>query len=351
MAKPGRKPLAGKYLRPSDLLMSIAGVLLAACASAEDTVVAASASDPAARVKRTGQILDYTGTELVLRTSLGTEETIPAARVLELKTTWTPSHQEGDAARAKGELDEAIAAYRLALAEERRLWTRRRIAAELAGTYLEAGRIENAGDEFLAIVASDPATMHYDIMPIAWRPAPPGAALERHAAGWLSRQEPAARVLGASWLLAGPRRAPAIAALEELVKSSDPRVAGLAAIQLWRTKLVTATAADVAAWRSQLEKMPPEIQAAGWYVLGELYARQDQPEQAALAYLRAPLVFRPQRALAADSLLAAGRQLEKMGRREQAAGLYRELARDHAHLPAAREAGAVGRVFNPSAKE
>jgi tetratricopeptide (TPR) repeat protein len=322
------------------VLMFAAVVLVAPQAEGEDTVVAASASDPMARVKRTGQILEYTGNELKLRTSLGLEETIPAGRVIEIQATWNPSHQAGDVARAKGELDEAIAAFRQAKAEERRPWARRRIAAELAGAYLEAGRIESAGDEFLAIVASDPATRHYDIVPIAWRPAPPDAAIERHAAAWLAKgQSPPARVLGASWLLAGPRRTEAIATLEELVKASDPRVAGLATIQLWRTKLVTAKPADLAIWQAQLEKMPREIQAAGWYVLGDVHSRQNQPEQAALAYLKVPLLHRRQRAMAANALLAAGKQLEKMGQKDQAAGLYREIARDFAHLPAAKEPG------------
>jgi tetratricopeptide (TPR) repeat protein len=211
--------------------------------------------------------------------------------------------------------------------------------AELSGTYLEAGRIESAGDEFLGIVASDPATMHYAVMPIAWRPAPPSASLERRAAEWAAKgQPPPARVLGASWLLGGPRRLEALAALEELVKSSDGRVAGLATIQLWRTKLVTAKLAEVVHWQSQLENMPPEIQAAGWYVMGDLYSRLNQPEQAALAYLKAPVLFRRQRTIAADALLAAGGQLEKMGRHEEAKRLYREIVRDLGHLPAADQA-------------
>jgi len=149
---------------------------------------------------------------------------------------------------------------------------------------------------------------------------------------------PAARLLGASWLLSTGQRAAATAVLDELAKSSDARIAGLAQVQLWRTKLVTASPAEISRWLAQLEKMPPEIQAAGWYVLGDLFSRQNQPEQAALAYLKVPLLFRQQRALAADALLAAGKQLEKMGQPSQAAGLYRELVRDFAHLPAAREA-------------
>jgi hypothetical protein len=42
--------------------------------------------------------------------------------------------------------------------------------------------------------------------------------------------------------------------------------------------------------------------------------------------------------MAAEALLAAGGQLEKMARAGQAAQLYRELARDYAHSPPAAEA-------------
>lgn len=308
-------------------------------AVAEDTVITSTAADPAARVKKQGQILDYTGVELTLQTTFGTTERIPAARVVEIQTTWTPSHQAATATRAAGKLDDAIAAFREAKRDEKRPWAQRQIAAELSGTYLEAGQIENAVGEFLAIAASDPATVHFDVFPIAWRAAPPDAALEARAAQWLAAEKlPAARLLGASWLLSTGQRALATAALEELAKSGDSRLAGLAQIQLWRTKLVTAKTADISRWLAQLEIMSPDIQAAGWYVMGELYARQNQPEQAALAYLKVPLLFRQQRALTADALLAAGKQLEKLGRSDQAAGLYRELLRDFAHLPTATEA-------------
>src|SRR5207253_3137801 len=126
------------------------------------------------------------------------------------------------------------------------------------------------------------------------------------AAVWLAaRKSPPAALLGASWLLA-TRRTEAAATLEELAKSNDPRLAGMATIQLWRTKLVMATADDLRRWQGQLEKMPSEIQAAGWYVLGDCLSRLDQPEAASLAYLKAPILFRRQRAMAADALLAAG---------------------------------------------
>jgi tetratricopeptide (TPR) repeat protein len=335
---PGLQLLIGQALGSVSLIGFVC-LSLAALVAAEDVVITSSVSDPAARVRRTGQILEYTGDSLKLRTPLGRDEVIPAGQIIEVQTTWTEPHLAGRAAREKGELDEAIEAFREAKLLERRPWAIRQIMAELCGTYLEAERIESAGDEFLAIVANEPATMHYAVMPIAWRPAPPSASLERRASEWLAKgQPPVARVLGASWLLGGPQRTPATAALEELTKSTDERIASLAAIQLWRTKLVSAKAAEVIAWQSRLEKMQPEVQAAGWYVLGDLYSRLDQPQQAALAYLKAPVLFRRQRAIAADALLAAGAQLGKMGRNEQAQGLYREIVRDFGHLPAADQA-------------
>src|SRR5262245_11058850 len=96
-------------------------------AATQDIVVASSASDPAARVKRAGQILDYTGTELKLRTTLGTDETIPAVRVVEIQTRWSPAHEAGRRARQEGRLDDAIAAFRQAKREEPRAWAVRQI--------------------------------------------------------------------------------------------------------------------------------------------------------------------------------------------------------------------------------
>jgi tetratricopeptide (TPR) repeat protein len=310
-----------------------------ASARGQDMVIAASATDPAARIKKAGQIIDFTGTELTLKTTFGTTDVIPANRVVEIQTKWTRAHGAARTARIAGNLEEAIAAFRRAKGEESRLWARRQVAAELAGCYLEAGRIDSAGDEFLAVVASDPATPHYDCIPVAWRAAPPDRLLESRATAWLAMEaNPAARLLGASWLLSGAQRPAATAALEGLSADSEPRIAGLATIQLWRTKLVTAKEEEIRRWLAQLERMPTEIQASGWYVLGDLLSRQEQPQQAALAYLKVPLLFPEQRAMAADALLAAGKELDKLSQTEQAAGLYRELARDFAHLPAAAEA-------------
>ena len=306
----------------------------------EDIVTLLSGKDAKTRTNRTGEIVEFTGESLQLQSSAGRLENIPAARVVEIRTQWTPAHERGDSLRAEGKLDEAINAYKQAQRIEPRAWARRKIMAQLVVCYAEAGRFDVAGEEWLAIVSSDPMTMHYNVAPVAWHPLPPDARLEPRAVAWLHNKAPAAQVLGASWLLTGPQRSAAMSALDGLAgsKTVDPRIRSLAQIQLWRTKLVSVKLDEVGRWQSALEQMPVEVRAGGYFVVGEALSRLNKPEDAALAYLHIPLVYHQQRVMAADALIAAAKEHEKLGRGEQAAGLYREVLSGYSRTAAAEEA-------------
>jgi tetratricopeptide (TPR) repeat protein len=308
--------------------------------SAEDTVTLLTGKDAKTRTSRTGEIVEYTGESLQLKSSSGRVENIPAARVVDIRSTWTLTHERGDSLRAEGKLEEAINAYKQALRDESRVWARRKIMAELVGCYAELGRFDSAGEEWLAIVKSDQLTMHYEVIPVAWHAILPDAALESRAMAWLNRKEPAPQLLGASWLLTGAQRSAAITALEALVtsKTADPRIRSLAQIQLWRTKLVTAKLDEVQRWQSAIEQMPAEIRASGYFVAGEALARLAKSEEASLAFLHIPLVHPQQRVMAADALIAAAQQLENLKRTEQAVGLYREVLSGYSRTAAAEEA-------------
>ncbi|MGI8978912.1 MAG: tetratricopeptide repeat protein [Pirellulaceae bacterium] len=309
---------------------------------AEDSVTVLTGKDAKTRTNRTGEVVDFTGESLQLKSSSGRIENIPAARVVEIRTQWTPAHERGDALRGEGKLEEAINAYKQAKRDEPRAWARRKIMAELVVCYAEVGRFDVAGDEWLAIVSSDPLTTHYNVVPVAWRSLPPDAALEPRALAWLHSKAPAAQVLGASWLLTGPQRSAAMTALDGLAgsKTVDVRIRSLAQIQLWRTKLVSAKREDVQRWQSAIEQMPAEVRAGGYFVVGDALARLNQSEDAALAYLHIPLVYNQQRAMAADALIATAKEHEKLERGEQAAGLYREVLSGYSRTAAAEEARA-----------
>src|SRR5256885_17094028 len=77
-------------------------------APAQDIVISSTAADPAARVKKSGTILEFTGSELRLRSALGTEETIPAARIIEVITRWSTTHEAGRAAPGGGRAGEGL---------------------------------------------------------------------------------------------------------------------------------------------------------------------------------------------------------------------------------------------------
>ena len=146
-----------------------------------------------------------------------------------------------------------------------------------------------------------------------------------------------ARLLGASWLLSTDTRAAAIDALGELVSDADARVALLAQSQLWRTRIVTAKPQETDRWQSLIARAPDGLRAGPYFTLARALAAQGQSEQAALAFLRVPILYPTHRRLAAAALLSAGRELEKIGRTEKAVTLFQEVVRDHKHAPAAAE--------------
>ena len=330
-----------QVLLPITIALTLAVSCLHPCFG-EDSVTILSSKDAKTRTTRTGEIVDYTGETLQLKSPSGRVENIPAARVVDIRTQWIPAHERGDSLRAEGKLDEAINAYKLAKRDEPRAWARRKIMAELVACYAETAHFDTAGDEWLTIVSSDQQTMYYTVVPVAWSSIPPDPALQTRAAAWLNSKAPQAQILGASWLLTGPQRSAAITALDGLVSSKtiDPRVRSLAQIQLWRTKLVSAKLDEVQRWQSAIEQMPADVRASGYFVVGEALARLEKPEAASLAYLHVPLVHNQQRVMAADALLAAAQQHENLKRSEQAVGLYREVISGYSRTAAAEEAKA-----------
>ncbi len=67
-------------------------------------------------------------------------------------------------------------------------------------------------------------------------------------------------------------------------------------------------------------------------------ARKQQPEQAAVHWMKTVILFPGDDALTAESLVNAARQLEQLGRDSEAVSLLQETMRDYASTAAAAEA-------------
>jgi tetratricopeptide (TPR) repeat protein len=316
--------------------------LVSSISIGEDRVTYATRPDGGGRATVMGTIVDYTGRELTVRTSAGVEQAIPASRILSVSTVWPAPKVEGDRLFEQHKYDEALRSYLEALRSESRVWAQRQILAESVSCLKQLGRIEQAGELFLQLVHSDPETVWFGRIPLSWQVVQPPPALEKRAEQWMQNEpSPVAQLMGASWLLATRHRAAAIQVLQRLSTRGEVRLASLATAQAWRARIATVDEAELERWHNLVEKMPREVRAGADYVLAQGLAARGQNERAALAWLRIPLLYPEQdRGLAAMALLNAGRALERIGNKPEAASLYREILRDHAGTPSATQATA-----------
>jgi tetratricopeptide (TPR) repeat protein len=321
---------------------ALLGCTLAARPAAGDTVVYATGQDRRDRSTAMGTIVDWTGQQLVLQRQSGAESSIPTSHLVQVDFARTALHQQADRLFAAGAYEEAVRSYVQAASAESREWVQRMLVAGLVQAYAQLGQIDRAGRAFLQLLRSDPATHHFPVIPLCWRSEAGQEQWRAQAETWLqTADDPAARLMGASWLLSGPRRGDAITVLQQLVGQRDRRIVFLAQAQLWRTRVVTAERAEVEGWEATVQRMPADLRGGPYYVLGEAWNARQEHQRAALAFLRVPILYADQLRLVPWALLSAGRALEKIDQVQQALTLYRELLRDYPEHPAAADARAL----------
>jgi hypothetical protein len=286
-----------------------------------------------------GQIVDYTGSEIVIRPARGAERRYPALRVAEIQTAWPAGYEEGRQALQRKDYAAAGQHFMAANQAEVRPWARRIILGDLAQALLGQGRVEQAGEIVLAILSSDRTSPHLDLLPLAWTSET--RVPQAKAEAWLARaNDPPANLLGASCLMSTARQAEAVAVLGRLTADADVRIASLAEAQLWRTRLASADAADVRRWQGAIEKMPVSLRAGPYFMVGQEYRRLGRTDEAVLSLLRVPIHASQHAELAARSLLDAAELLGAAGQRREAVRLAREVVTDYSATASAKPAEA-----------
>lgn len=335
---------------PRGLLLLISAGLIAAAVPArpvraqngQDRVILQSNSG--GRYSLTGTIVDYTGTALTLRTSVGgTLRVFPASQIVEVQTPQTEPHLKGLFALEQGEFDEAKTALEKALQEEQRTWVRREVLALLVRCALRQGEYASAGSRFLLLTRSDPETRHFHLVPLAWRPGSP-AALKADARQWISETDDVARLIGASVLLDDATWGDtAESELKRLGASTIRPVRSLARAQLWRVRLRSSDlpAGELTGWEKSIEQMPEPLRAGPCYLLGRGRLKRGERERAARALLWLPLVYDQDHHLAARACLEAADALAESSRLNEAITLYQEVTVRFAETPFAKDATAA----------
>jgi tetratricopeptide (TPR) repeat protein len=304
------------------------GLLCLPAASQAEDVVTVVREDGKGTVDRTGEILDYRAGVLTLRLPGNQELQIPSERVRKIDTPLGDDHRNADQLMAEGRFADALLGYREAVNKEQRAWMRRTILARIVRCHQYQHQLVSAGEAFLIIARSDPQTRLYEVIPLAWSPQQPDINLINRARAWCEASDPTAQLLGASWLLSGSERSKALATLERLVQQPKP-IGLLAQCQRWRTQVVTASLGDLDTWQSQISSLPASLQAGPSFVLARGLAHVQEHQQAALTFMRIPILFPAERDLAAQALFQAGDQLQQAGLPREAREVYGELVNEY----------------------
>lgn len=279
----------------------------------------------------TGQIDDWNGRYLVLTSTAGRQRKLTTASVVSVGYDRGDAQVAGQEAFSQHNWGRAIKAYEQALRSEKRDWVRRRILRDVAICHLATNRPVAAAESFERILASDPTTQYLDALPLAWSAQEPTGSLGARADEWMDgNSPPSMMLLGASWQLSGAERQPSIRVLEQLARSHDRRLAGLAMAQLWRTQVVTAKERDFQRWQTAINEMDAPLRPGPIFVLARARARNaSTPEAAVIDFMRVPILYPDNYQLAAKALLEAGQLLERGQQRDEAALVYREITQQY----------------------
>ena len=318
----------------------LATLLLFGSVATADTVTLTGSDQGAGQILVDGQVVEYTGREIVIERGVGGERKYPADRVLKIETNWPAGWQEGLDALDSEQYATAVDRFASAARTDQRAWVRRLAMQHLLHCYAATGDQATAGQLLVNLAASDPATPALAEAPLAWHSGDriPAATADE----WMANtNSPVAQLLGASHALSGSNRTQALNVLKTLARSSDPRVAWLAEMQTWRADLVTAKPDDVARRDRRLRQAPESLQAGGWLVLGDTQRQLKEYDPAALSYLRTSLLAEPQPQLAAHALWRASQALRLAGHDDEANQLAHQLLDEYPKTAPAREAEGV----------
>jgi len=320
-------------------------VLTVANGSAAQDKVVLQRPNLTSRLTISGLVIDYTGTEVSIRTDSGEPaRTYPAAEVVEIQTAQVAAHTQGLKLLAEGKVDEAIRELESAVQKESRTWVRREILATIVRCGLRRGNYVLAGSRFLALLKSDPTTRDFRMIPLVWAPETISRDARAEARLWLAGQVEAGRLIGASLLYDDAESGvEARAVLKKLASSTDARVRPLAQMQAWRAEVFGGNPGrlQTAQWERRINELPEDLRAGPLYLLGRAYAMRHDYELAAATLLWLPLMDDHDFRLAARACLEASVALENIGQQAEARTLFQEVVERFAETTFAEDAKAL----------
>ena len=284
---------------------------------------------------RKGRITNWLGKEITLN-ERGRIRTINAEQVINFKTQWSDDLRQAREQVANNDFRNAIATYNRAIENEQRDWIKSLMLAELVQVFDTLEAPSQSIRKFLQLYQLDSQTRFFFLIPLSWSASGAKSPPESDTAKWMEAKNNLLRLLGASWQLSGSQRGKAVTVLENLASDSDPRIAQLAATQLWRTRVFSAKQPDVERWQRQIESIDSKLRAGPLVVLADAQQRNGLAKQAQISLLKVPILFPEKKSLAAFALFRCGsirednkNEASSNKPNENAFSIWQELIRDY----------------------
>lgn len=299
---------------------------------AQDTVVTRG-SRKGVTLKRKGLIVQWKGDSLTLSIN-GRERRIDNEDIVQIRTNWNEHYLAGRQALLRFQFEDAIVRFKAALTEERRPWAKHMIRARLIEAYRGTQDHMAAIQQFLAIASEDPQTRFFHLIPLAWTSSSLESAPVIASARDLAKSKYVyAQLIAASWLMNDAQdptsRTTGFQLLETLAQDIEPRIAQLAAQQIWRTQISTANPTLVKRWQARLDQFQDDLRYGGRFVIAESLARLGDSERAAIHYLSLPILFSEQHSVIPAALYKCGKVLQNSGQAEEANRVWQELTQKY----------------------
>ncbi|MCA8999858.1 MAG: hypothetical protein KDA80_22880 [Planctomycetaceae bacterium] len=310
------------------ILFSILLVLRAPSPSFAEDRVTYVPEGASSAVTVLGNVDDYTGRRLTLRTKSGAVRFLPAESVQSIETIYDPLHLKGIEQFQSGDHKAAIESFRQAIPREPRDWVERELYSWILKCALREQDLTGAIEAFLRIVKNDPETRHWGLAPLIWVPQSVSEGLREAARPWLVSPHAPERLLGASLLLLEPVYGePAERELDRLSRDTNIFITTYAKAQLWRLKLGARDVNDIvlANWKSQIDRMPRGLRGGPQYLLSRGFELNGDIRRAVAESLWIPFVYVENERVAARALSDSADLLRRSGMELESKRLFQEL--------------------------
>ncbi len=172
-------------------------------------------------------------------------------------------------------------------------WQQRLLLAELIVAADAIGNRVPAGKLFISLCDNSSPPFLYAVAPLNWSNPTSSPQMESTAEEWLSDSREAAQLLGARWLLSGPKRESAREVLEKLGRSTNTSISDLATCQLWRIIPISpANASQLIEWQNRRDSLLLPLQIGPTELIADRWRSAQQDSLAAFEYLRIATLHR-----------------------------------------------------------